>query len=34
MKEKQQHSIGREAAVALGESGWWKDKTPREIVEF
>lgn len=29
-----QHSIGKEAAIKLAESGWWKEKTPREIVEF
>lgn len=27
-------SIGREKAVALFNSGWWKDKTPREIASF
>ncbi len=29
-----QHSIGKEAAIKLGESGWWKEKTAREIVQF
>jgi hypothetical protein len=27
-------SIGRDAAIALCDSGWWSDKTPREIAEF
>ncbi|HTY25598.1 MAG TPA: hypothetical protein VMC85_20885 [Desulfomonilaceae bacterium] len=27
-------SIGRDAAIALFESGWWKTKTPKEIVDF
>lgn len=27
-------SIGREAAIALAESGWWNGKTPREIAGF
>lgn len=24
----------RDEAVAMSESGWWKDKSPREIVAF
>lgn len=27
------HSIGRETAIKLAESGWWIGKTPREICE-
>ncbi len=27
-------SIGEQAAIALCESGWWKEKTAREIAEF
>ena len=27
-------SIGKEAAIALFDSAWWKDKTYQEIVEF
>jgi len=27
-------SIGRDAAIALADTGWWKTKTPREITEF
>jgi hypothetical protein len=30
----QQQSIGRDQAIALAESGWWKDKTPQEITRF
>ncbi len=26
--------IGSEAAIALGTTGWWKTKTPREIALF
>lgn len=29
-----QVSIGREAALALYDSGWWQSKSPREIAEF
>lgn len=29
-----QKSIGRDAAIKLYESGWWKDKTAREVAEF
>lgn len=29
-----QKSIGRDAAIALCESGWWKGKAAREIAEF
>ena len=29
-----QISIGRESAIALYDSGWWKDKTAKEIVDF
>ena len=29
-----QISIGRDAAIQLAESLWWKDKGPREIVAF
>jgi hypothetical protein len=32
--KKWQQSIGRDAAVALYDGGWWKDKTAREIAEF
>ena len=28
------NSIGREAAIKLANSGWWKTKTHREIVSF
>jgi hypothetical protein len=27
-------TIGKEAAIHLAESGWWKTKTDREIAEF
>ena len=27
------HSIGREAAIELAESGWWEGKSPREICD-
>jgi hypothetical protein len=27
-------SIGKDAAVALAESEWWKDKSAKEIVAF
>ena len=27
----ERHSIGKEAAIALAQSGWWKDKSPRDI---
>lgn len=27
-------SIGRDAAIALGATEWWKGKTPREIATF
>lgn len=27
-------SIGKEKAIALYNSGWWEDKTAREIVKF
>lgn len=27
-------SIGRDAAIALFDSGWWKGKSAREIAEF
>jgi len=33
IKSKYQ-SIGRETAIALYDSGWWKNKTPREIAAF
>jgi hypothetical protein len=26
--------LTREQAIAMAQSGWWKDKTPREIVAF
>jgi hypothetical protein len=29
-----QHSIGRDAAIALYDSGWWNGKPAREIAEF
>lgn len=29
-----QNSIGKDAAVALYESGWWSNKTAREIADF
>lgn len=29
-----QVSIGAALAIELGESGWWKNKTPEEIVRF
>lgn len=29
-----QRSIGRQAAIALSATNWWKDKTAREIAEF
>lgn len=29
-----QHSIGRDAAIALGKDRWWEGKTAREIAEF
>lgn len=28
------NSIGYKAAVAYAETGWWKNKTAREIVQF
>ena len=28
------NSIGREYAIQLAQNGWWKDKTPQEIVKF
>lgn len=28
------HSIGKEKAIALANSGWWKDTPHREIAEF
>jgi hypothetical protein len=35
MKTKyERQSIGKEKAIALAESGWWKEKTPREIATF
>lgn len=27
-------SIGRDNAIALFDSGWWKDQTPTQIAEF
>ena len=27
-------NLTREQAIALAETGWWKDKSPREIVAF
>lgn len=27
-------SIGNDNAIALFDSGWWKDKTPTQIAEF
>ena len=29
-----QHSIGKEAAIELHDSEWWKDKTHQEIAAF
>lgn len=34
MKKYTQQSIGREKAIALAKSEWWKEKTPREIAKF
>jgi hypothetical protein len=34
MKEIKMHSIGKEKAIALCDSGWWRGKSPREIVSF
>ena len=34
MSELKRHSIGKEKALALASSGWWKSKTAREIAEF
>jgi hypothetical protein len=31
---KLQTSIGKDAAIALYESGWWKDKSAHDIVQF
>jgi hypothetical protein len=31
---KTQQSIGKENAIALFDSGWWKTKTHREIAEL
>lgn len=28
------HPKSKSQAILLGESGWWKDAEPREIVEF
>lgn len=33
MKYKQQ-SIGREKAIALANSGWWKGRPAREVAKF
>jgi hypothetical protein len=30
----EQNRIGREAAIALHDSGWWVGKSAREIAEF
>lgn len=27
-------SIGRDKAIALANSGWWEEKSPREIAKF
>lgn len=29
-----QHSIGKDKAISMYESGWWKGKSYREIAEF
>ena len=29
-----QISIGRDAAIAMADTEWWKDKTPQEIVRL
>lgn len=29
-----QQSIGRERAIALAKTEWWKGRTPREIAKF
>ncbi len=34
MQTVQQHSIGRDAAIALGQSKWWEGKSAREIAGF
>lgn len=34
MPTERQQSIGKPAAIALCDSKWWVDKTPREIAEF
>lgn len=34
MSEYQQQSIGRERAIALAKTEWWKGKTARDIAEF
>lgn len=33
MTKTKRNSIGKEAAIALGKSGWWKDKSPEEICD-
>lgn len=30
----QLNSIGKEKAIALSKTNWWKEKTAREIVQF
>lgn len=32
MAKNWQRSIGKEKAIALAESGWWKELTPHDIV--
>jgi hypothetical protein len=34
MAREWQKSIGREAAIVLYDSGWWKDRPAREVAEF
>lgn len=34
MRHTKRTSIGRDAAIALSETGWWKSKSYREIAEF
>ena len=34
LNEYGQISIGKDAAIALAESGWWESKTSREIATF
>jgi hypothetical protein len=31
--ETKRHSIGREAAIKLAQTGWWKGKSPEQICD-